>query len=147
MDEILEPGMDDERAGELELAEPVDAELVPLEESDEETIGQEPAKRQVPAYKGTGMRWSYLFGAVLTVAIIILAGQNTESVEFEFITWNITAPLAAVILATAFIAVVIDELIGVIWRFRRRRQLREKAELEQLRAQTGQTKRRFGRKP
>ena len=147
MDEILEPGMDDELAGELELAEPVDAELVPLEESDEEAIGQKPAKEPMPAYKGTGMRWSYLFGAVLTVAIIILAGQNTESVEFEFITWNITAPLAAVILATAFIAVVIDELIGVIWRFRRRRQLREKAELEQLRAQTGQTKRRFGRRP
>ncbi len=147
MDEILEPGMEDDVASELELAEPVDAELVPFDESDDESTDQEPARQPTPAYKGTGMRWSFLFGAVLTIAIIILAGQNTESVEFEFLTWNITAPLAAVILATAFVAVVIDELIGVIWRFRRRRQLREKAELKELRAQTGQTKRRFGRKP
>jgi len=146
MDEILEPGMEDDLANDIELAEPVDAELVPYGESPEPDEGQEPTRPPTPAYKGTGMRWSYLFGAVLTIAIIILAGQNTESVEFEFLTWNITAPLAAVILATAFIAVVIDELIGVIWRFRRRRQLREKAELDELRAQTGQTKRRFGRR-
>lgn len=140
MDEIIEP---ENEPAELELAQPVDAELVPTEEDvSEPTEPAAPPSPTTPAYRGTGIRWSYLFGSILTVAVIILAAQNTESVDFEFLTWDITAPLAAVILATAFVAVVIDELIGVIWRFRRRRQLREKAELRELRTQTGQDQRR-----
>ncbi len=140
--------VDDERSADAPNDEEAEPELHPAAVEDVEIAEvvevEEPSP--APTYRGAGIRWSYLFGSVLTVAIIILAAQNTESVEFEFLTWNYTAPLAAVILATAFVAIVIDELIGVIWRFRRRRQLRQRAELDQLRQRLGEPSSRFGRK-
>jgi len=97
-------------------------------------------------YKGAGVRWGLLGGLVLAVLIIVLAVQNTDDVEFAFLTFSITAPLSAVILGTAVIAVVIDELAGWIWGIRKRRGLRSKEELKQFKAELEPEKtRRFGK--
>ena len=98
-------------------------------------------------YKGSGFRWSLLLGAVLTVAIIILILQNFEPVTFEFLTWTIDAPLAALLLGAVLLAVLIDELVGYFWRAQRRRTKRKLAELKALKAQMEPPKeRRFQRK-
>ncbi len=99
-----------------------------------------------PVYKGAGVRWGLLGGLLLVVLIIVLAAQNTDDVEFAFFALSITAPLSAIILGTAVIAVVIDELAGWIWGIRKRRQLRSKAELKQFKSELEPEKtKRFGR--
>lgn len=76
-------------------------------------------------------------GATLLLGLIllILAVQNTEDVMVSFLGWDFTFPLFGVAIGAALAAVVLDELIGVIWRRRRRAQLAEKAELQNLRGQ------------
>ena len=77
-----------------------------------------------PVYKGSGVRWGLLGGLVLVILIMILAFQNPQDVDFSFLGWDVNAPLSALILGSAVVAVMIDELVGWIWGIRRRRQLR-----------------------
>ena len=67
----------------------------------------------------------------------MLVFQNTDDVSFRFLIWEIQTPLAALLIATAVIAAVADELVGLVVRARRRRRLAEKEELERLRSQSG----------
>jgi uncharacterized integral membrane protein len=121
----------------------------PSEAGDSPELSHEatpPLPSSTPVFKGSGMRWGLLGGLILVVAIVILAAQNTQSVEFSFLAWEVTAPLSALILGSAVLAVVLDELAGWVWGIRRRRQLRHKAELKQLKAETAPEKtKRFGR--
>ncbi|MDX1691603.1 MAG: lipopolysaccharide assembly protein LapA domain-containing protein [Acidimicrobiia bacterium] len=86
-------------------------------------------------YRGTGFYAGLAVTVILTVALLVLAIQNTESVAFEFLGWDIDAPLFALILIAMIGAVLLDELIGLVWRRSRRRRLGEREELERLRAE------------
>ena len=98
-------------------------------------------------YKGSGFRWSMLFGALILAVVIILVFQNTQTTRFDFLQWSIEAPLAALLLGTTLIAVLIDEIVGYVIRMRRRRIKRQLAELKELKAQLEPPKeRRFGKK-
>ena len=99
-----------------------------------------PTASAAPVYKGSGFRWSYVFGILLTLVVMVLVFQNFQQTDFSFLIWNVTAPLAVIIIGTALIAVVVDELVGVFWRARRRRALRQKAELKELRKVTAPPK-------
>ena len=79
--------------------------------------------------------------------MIILVFQNTQTTRFDFLQWSIEAPLAALLLGTTLIAVIIDEIVGYVIRIRRRRVKRQLAELKELKAQLEPPKeRRFGKK-
>jgi uncharacterized integral membrane protein len=99
-------------------------------------VQPEPSPDRV--FAGTGISWAFIFGAILTAAIIILAVQNTDSVPVKLYFWETEAPLIIVMLVTALVVVLIDEMIGLIIRRRRRRVLAEREELKRLRAQAGQ---------
>src|SRR5680860_1085876 len=60
--------------------------------------------KRPPVYKGSGFRWSYLSGIVLTLVVMILVFQNFQTTEFSFLTWTIMAPLAVILIGTALIA-------------------------------------------
>ena len=48
--------------------------------------------------------------------------QNTQPVEVHFLGWSSEEfPLSVIILATALVSVLLDELFGFAWRVRRRR--------------------------
>jgi uncharacterized integral membrane protein len=94
---------------------------------------EDETKSRPVEYRGTGFYVSLVFAAVVVVAMLVLALQNTESVTFEFLGWTIDLPLFGVIIIAALLAVTIDELVGVVWRRRRRRRLSEKHELASLR--------------
>jgi uncharacterized integral membrane protein len=130
-----------------------DTEVMPLESEDPPELDA-PAEETAPApvtpttvYKGSGFRWSMLFGALLLAVVIILVFQNTQTTRFDFLQWSIEAPLAALLLGTTLIAVIIDEIVGYVIRIRRRRVKRQLAELKELKAQLEPPKeRRFGKK-
>jgi len=86
-------------------------------------------------YRGTGFYVSLAVIFLAAVTLLILAVQNTGEVTIEILALEFDLPLFAVILGTALIAVILDELIGVVWRRQRRTRLEERAELQRLRAE------------
>ena len=106
-----------------------------------ETVPDTPESVAVPeptqdrVFAGTGISWAFIFGAILTAAIIILAVQNTDSVPVKLFFWETEAPLIIVMLVTALVVILIDEMIGLIIRRRKRKVLAEREELKRFRAQ------------
>lgn len=86
-------------------------------------------------YRGTGFYVSLAIIFLAAVTLLILAVQNTGEVTIQFLGLEFALPLFAIILGTALIALVLDELIGVVWRRQRRTRLEERAELQRLRAE------------
>ena len=86
-------------------------------------------------YRGTGFYVSLAIIFLAAVTLLILAVQNTGEVTIEILAFEFDLPLFAVILGTALIAVILDELIGVVWRRQQRTRLEERAELRRLRAE------------
>ncbi len=70
---------------------------------------------------------------ILALAVIVLAAQNTDTVTISFLAWDSSTPLIVLILGTLLIGLVVDELLGLVYRKRRRRTLRERDELKRLR--------------
>jgi uncharacterized integral membrane protein len=68
-----------------------------------------------------------IIGVLFGLAVIILAAQNTSHVGFRFLWWHARSPLVVIILGTALAGVVVDEVVGLLWRRRRRRRLAERA--------------------
>lgn len=112
------------------LTQPVPAEP----ETIAEPVEARPVEKKV--YVGTGVSWAILLGVLLIAFIAVLAAQNTASVTVNLLFWKVEAPLISVILGVAAVTVVIDELIGVIVRLRRRRRLRQRDELKELKKGT-----------
>ena len=128
-----EPELYDQDFGTF-VPEPVEqTEELPTAEPSESPAVAEAAQDKV--FAGTGISWAFIFGAILTAAIIILAVQNTDSVPVKLFFWETEAPLIIVILVTALVVILIDEMIGLVIRRRRRKVLAEREELKRLRAQ------------
>ena len=93
-----------------------------------------PEPEQHRVFAGTGISWAFILGVILTVAIIVLAVQNTDTVPVTLYFWETTAPLIIVMVVAALAAILIDEMIGLVIRRRKRKVLAELEELKQLRA-------------
>jgi uncharacterized integral membrane protein len=66
-------------------------------------------------------------GAVLLIAallaLVLLVAQNGQSARLHFLWFDPELSLAALVLATAVVAIVLDQAVGLVWRRRRRRSL------------------------
>ena len=109
-------------------------ETAPIEPVEKPEPVATPAPEQHRVFAGTGISWAFIVGVLLTVAIIVLAVQNTDQVPVTLYFWNIEAPLIIVMVVTGLAAILIDELIGMIIRRRKRKVLAEREELKRLRA-------------
>jgi uncharacterized integral membrane protein len=83
-------------------------------------------------FVGTGLFWGLVVGVLLAAAVVILAAQNTASTTIAFLGWEFSTPLIVVILGTLLIAVVADELFGLVYRARRRRTLGDRDQLKRI---------------
>jgi uncharacterized integral membrane protein len=83
---------------------------------------------------GRGLWWTFGAGLVLAGAVIVAIVQNGDAVRLHYLAWHVNVSLIVVVLTTALIAVVLDEVGGLIWRRRRRSRLGRRSELEQLRS-------------
>jgi uncharacterized integral membrane protein len=84
-------------------------------------------------FVGTGVFWGLVVGVILAVIVIVFAAQNTQSATVNVLAWDWTAPVFVIVLLSLVIGIVLDEIVGLLFRARRRRRLSEKAELARLR--------------
>lgn len=87
----------------------------------------------VNRYEGTGVTPTIVLLGLLAIAVVILLAQNTESVPFEWVTFEADVPLYVLLLVTALGASLMTVLASAIWRRRRRRTRNEHEELQRLR--------------
>ena len=81
------------------------------------------------------IRWGFVGFVAVSIVVIVLAAQNTQTVRVKAFWWESTAPLIVVILVTILATVVLDQLVGVIVRSRRRKRDAEREELRQYRGE------------
>jgi len=84
-------------------------------------------------FAGTGVYAGAIAIILMIAALVVLAAQNTESVTVRWLGFEWTTPLIAVLLGVMLVAVVLDEVIGTVWRRRRRRIRADRQELSQRR--------------
>ncbi|MCJ7726113.1 MAG: lipopolysaccharide assembly protein LapA domain-containing protein, partial [Acidimicrobiia bacterium] len=87
-------------------------------------------------FVGTGMFWGLVVGVILAIVVIGFAAQNTQSATVKTIVWEWSSPLFVVVLISLIMGIVLDELVGLQFRARRRRLLAEKVELRRLRGKS-----------
>lgn len=85
-------------------------------------------------YRGTGFYVGLAAILVFALILLILAVQNTQDVTVSFLGFDFTLPVFGVAIGAGLLAVILDELIGLVWRRQMRTRLEERAELERLRA-------------
>jgi uncharacterized integral membrane protein len=105
----------------------------PIEEWGEEPAAPAPAQPESHPGLVSRIRWGLLSFIVLAIIVIILSAQNTQEVELKALGWTAQAPLVVIILVTVLVTVVLDELVGVILRARKKKRIAEKEELKRLR--------------
>jgi uncharacterized integral membrane protein len=88
-------------------------------------------------FVGTGLFWGLVVGIILAVLVIILAAQNTQSTTLSFLGFDWSTPLIVIILVSLLVGIVLDEIVGLIFRGRRRRILAEREELKRLKKGRG----------
>lgn len=110
-----------------------DGQALPSPDMSAETDEAAPDVVRERVFVGTGLFWGLIIGIVLALAVIILAAQNTGTIDVSFLGWDFSTPLIVVVLGALLIGVVVDELFGLVYRKRRRRTLRERDELQRLR--------------
>jgi uncharacterized integral membrane protein len=96
------------------------------------TEGREPDGAAVPASEPAqparaGVSITLAIGIVLLVLFAIFAVQNTEAVEMEFLAWTFQTSRIVMLLVTAALFIVLDEIAGYVWRRRRRQRKLAKA--------------------
>lgn len=74
-----------------------------------------------------------IVGTLLVVAMLVVLVQNTDDVPFEFLWFDVDLPLGVLLLVAGLITLAAGELIGVLWRRRRRRVRTMRQELDDLR--------------
>ena len=79
------------------------------------------ARREVAS---GGITAGMIVVAVVAALIVAVVAQNTEDVKFELLWWDAVVPLAVVVLVAMFATFVVDELVGFVWRRRRRETVR-----------------------
>lgn len=67
-------------------------------------------------YRGTGYYASVITALVLAAGLLVFAVQNTGTVTVEWLWLDLTAPLFAWVIGAALVAIVLDELVGLVWR-------------------------------
>lgn len=80
-----------------------------------------------------GVPWRLAVFLVLAVAIVVFAVQNTQAVELRLLGWTWQLPLVIIILIAVVLSVLLDEILGGLFKRRRRRRRHEREELRRLR--------------
>jgi len=84
-------------------------------------------------HSGSGVAWGAVIMLLGLALLIIFAVQNTDPVAVEFLWLDGNYPLSLVILITVAVVVLFVELLGLLFRRRRRKRHAERQELKRFR--------------
>jgi uncharacterized integral membrane protein len=84
---------------------------------------------------GSSVSWGVAVFLLFALIIVVFVVQNTANVPVKFLSWEGSFPLPLLVVVTALLAIVADEIVGVIRRRRRRTRLAEREELKRYRGQ------------
>ena len=65
-------------------------------------------------------RGGVVIGAIVTAALIVFVAQNASDTEVTWLFFDGTGPLWIVIIVAAVAGAVLSEVVGFLWRRRRR---------------------------
>jgi uncharacterized integral membrane protein len=82
---------------------------------------------------GSDFSWSLAVFLLIGLGFVVFAVQNTIDVQVSFLAWEFDVSLPLLLVVTALIAVIADEIVGLIRRRRRRRRNQEREELKRYR--------------
>ena len=77
--------------------------------------------------------WSLAGFLLIGLGFVVFAVQNAIDVPVEFLLFDFTVSLPLLLVVTALIAVIADEIVGLSRRRRRRQRLAEREELKRYR--------------
>lgn len=83
----------------------------------------------------SGFSWGLALFLIAAVAFVVFVVQNTTDVPVQLFGADYTVPLPILLVTTALIAVIADEIFGWARRRRRRRRLSEREELGRYRGE------------
>ena len=86
-----------------------------------ERAEERPPLAAAPRYEGTGITAGLVGLLVAGVVVVIVVAQNVDRVAFDFLFWSVEVSLAVLLLVTALVTLALDQVVGVMWRRRRRR--------------------------
>lgn len=104
-------------------------------EEPQEPLPEEETTEAPRAEPGPGVPWRLAVFLVLAVVVVVFAVQNTQDVELRFLGWTWQLPLVIILLVAIVVSVLLDEILGGIFRRRRLQRRREKEELRRLRGE------------
>jgi len=87
-----------------------------------------------PAKPASDFSWSLAVFLLIGLGFVVFAVQNTDNVNLRFLSWDFTVALPLLLVVTALIAVIADEIVGLIRRRRRRQRTAEREELKRYRS-------------
>ena len=77
--------------------------------------------------------WSLAGFLLIGLGFVVFAVQNAVDVPVEFLMFDFTVSLPLLLVVTALIAVIADEIVGLTRRRRRRQRMAEREELKRYR--------------
>jgi uncharacterized integral membrane protein len=80
----------------------------------------ERTRHGVRRFRGADISAGMIVLLVVAFAAVMVVAQNTERVKFDFLWWSGDVPLAVLILVVALVTLLAGQLIGGVWRRRRR---------------------------
>ncbi len=91
-----------------------------------------PAVPTRKVYKGSGSIPAVVCIFLLGLALVLLVAQNSDDVNFHYLWFDARVSLPLLLLATALASFVLDEVLGWVWRRRRRRLHNTREQLNEL---------------
>ena len=93
----------------------------------------QPAEPAPTGDRDLGLSWGLVVFVLASLFIVVFIVQNSDAVPVKFLNWEGQFPLSLIMVVIALLAVIGDEVVGVMRRRRRRRQLAEREELKRFR--------------
>lgn len=105
--------------------------------TDDPAFQKEPDRAPATVRKGTdsGFSWGLALFLLAAVVFVVFVVQNTTDVPVELFGADYTVPLPILLVTTALIAVIADEIFGWARRRRRRSRLADREELGRYRGE------------
>ena len=82
---------------------------------------------------GSDFSWSLAVFLLIGLGFVVFAVQNMIDVQVSFLAWDFDVSLPLLLVVTALIAVIADEIVGLIRRRRRRIRNKDREDLKRYR--------------